>query len=129
VHAAIFEDEPGSGGEVFQSAACEDFPGASKCGYACCNVHCDSSDVIATQFDFAGMNACPKIQTKWCHLLCELGGETGSASRPVEGGEHPVTGALHHSTTLLSSDPLRRLIVFVQHVAPFGVAEPGGKLG
>ena len=69
VAAAILEDEAGAGNEIAHRARYDDLAAVCRLGDAGGNVHGDTGDVIAAQFDLASMQAAAQLDAERPHPL------------------------------------------------------------
>src|SRR6516162_4375846 len=95
VAAAILEDEAGAGDEIAHRARYDDLAAVCRLGDTGGNVHGDTGDVIAAQFDLASMQAAAQLDAEWPHPLPDRRGAEHGAGGPVESRQQPVAQALH----------------------------------
>jgi hypothetical protein len=83
----------------------------------------DSSDVVTTDLDLAGVKTGPNLGTE---IGSDGAGAAQRAGRAVEHGEDPVPGRLHQTARMVGDEPARRRVVRVQELAPLPVTAIGG---
>jgi hypothetical protein len=89
-------------------------------------VHRYSADVVASDFDFAGMEAGARRQANLFRRRAKSQRAANCAARSIKRRQNPIAGRLDQSTAMLCDGLNRQLIVAVQQSSPSQISYRGG---
>jgi hypothetical protein len=92
MRAAVLEDDPRTGHQVFDRARGEDLAGTGQSSDTRADVHGKAADVVAHAFALPGVNAGSDLEAGLAETVPNRNRAADCARRPVERGEEPVTG-------------------------------------
>ena len=123
LRAAVLEDNPRTGHQVFDGARGEDLTCACQSGDPRANVDCKPADVVAHPLALTGVHARSDFEAGLTEAIADGDSAADGARRPVEGGEESVArrGDLL-AAEMFELAAYRRVMLF-KDVAPGVVAQ------
>ncbi len=92
MRAAVLEDDPRTGHQVFDRARGQDLAGTGQPSDARANMHGKAADVVAHPLALAGVDAGSDLEPGLAQAIADGDGAADGAGRPIESGEESVTG-------------------------------------
>src|SRR6266516_5979024 len=83
--ASVFEHQPRAHGEIFDRGADQNLPRAGERSDPCGNVHREAADLVAGEFDLAGVAAGADVQAELADGCAQGLGAADGPGGPVEG--------------------------------------------
>src|SRR5829696_1979284 len=127
--AAVGQGAVGAGDQVADGPGDEDLPGGGLAEDAGGDVDGDPADVVAADFDLAGVQAGADLEVDVAELLAEADRAGDGPPGAVEGGQEAVAGRLDHPPAPLLDQAAADVVVDLEQVPPAAVAELAGPLG
>ena len=121
--AAVLELQAGAGNEVANGAGDEDLSAAGQFRDARRDVDSDAADVVAHDFDLAGMEAAAHLDAERPHPLDDCRSAAHGAGGAVERREKAVAEALDGAPAEARDFVPYRLVVPIEQNMPFTVAD------
>jgi hypothetical protein len=97
--------------------------GACLAHYPGRKVYRDASNTIAAQFDFPGMDTCAHLEAEFLQFSSDRGGTPDGTRRPVERGQHPVSGSVYKFPAMIAHSSGGHPVVDVKQLLPTSVSE------
>src|SRR5260370_41642123 len=92
MRAAVLEDDPRTGHQVFDRARGQDLAGTGQPSDARADMHGKAADVVAHPLALAGVDAGSDLEPRLAEAIADGDGAADGARRPVERREEPRTG-------------------------------------
>src|SRR5829696_7242523 len=124
--AAVGQGAVGAGDQVADGPGDEDLPGGGLAEDAGGDVDGDPADVVAADFDLAGVQAGADLEVDVAELLAEADRAGDGPPGAVEGGQEAVAGRLDHPPAPLLDQAAADVVVDLEQVPP--AADPGQEL-
>src|SRR5260370_12352791 len=95
MRAAVLEDDPRTGHQVFDRARGQDLAGTGQPSDARANMHGKAADVVAHPLALAGVDAGSDLEPRLAQAIADGDGAADGARRPVEPPAEPLTPPAH----------------------------------
>src|SRR6266536_2785276 len=126
---SIVELDVGPRHEVFDRARDQYLGGPGKVADTLADVHRDAADVIASNLDFARMQADPHLEMYGRGRIADRARTTDRACRSVERGEETIPDHLHFAATESCQLMTDGGIVCIEELCPPAITERRGQFG
>src|SRR2546423_7992606 len=92
MRAAVLEDDPRTGHQVFDRARGEHLTGAGQSSNARADMHGKAADVVAHPLALASVDTCSDLEVGFEEPIADGNSAANGAGGPVEGGQEPIAG-------------------------------------